>query len=223
MFHLTLALLNLGTWCLLGREGISSTSSLSHPHIELLMMRLAWCNKISFICHDDPSWFSNINWGGTFLNNGFIIVLASVLYFVHGFMLPSFRLWHEGRDVSDILGFYGVWSVTESLLIHVARTEKINYWMRKPTCRRSPSTMVVSWVSCCERETTFPNAWAGSTQMHKRLFTGYLWMSGTRVPVYSSLEKEESLKYLLKECKICFTRNKNSLNEELRSFFFLNR
>jgi hypothetical protein len=40
-----------------------------------------------------------------FFNNGFIIVHASALYFVNGFMLSSFRIWHEGEDVSDILGF----------------------------------------------------------------------------------------------------------------------
>jgi Na+-transporting NADH:ubiquinone oxidoreductase subunit NqrD len=47
-----------------------------------------------------------------FFNNGFIVVLASTLYFVIGFMLPSFRIWHEGRDASDILGFCGARGVT---------------------------------------------------------------------------------------------------------------
>jgi hypothetical protein len=31
-----------------------------------------------------------------------------MLYFDVGFLLPSFILGHEGRDVSDILGFYGL-------------------------------------------------------------------------------------------------------------------
>jgi hypothetical protein len=34
-----------------------------------------------------------------YFNNGFIVVLASGLYIVNGFMLPSFRIWHEGRGV----------------------------------------------------------------------------------------------------------------------------
>jgi hypothetical protein len=46
-----------------------------------------------------------------FFNNGFI-VLASALYIVNGSMLPSFRIWHTGRDISDIQGFCGAWGVT---------------------------------------------------------------------------------------------------------------
>jgi hypothetical protein len=42
----------------------------------------------------------------------FIVVLTSMLYFINGFMLPSYRIWHEGRDVSDILGFCGARGVT---------------------------------------------------------------------------------------------------------------
>jgi hypothetical protein len=29
-------------------------------------------------------------------------------------MLSSFRIWHEGEDVSDILGFCDAWGVTKS-------------------------------------------------------------------------------------------------------------
>jgi len=35
-----------------------------------------------------------------------------MFYFEDGCLLPSFSLWHEGRDVSDILGFCGAWDVT---------------------------------------------------------------------------------------------------------------
>jgi hypothetical protein len=40
------------------------------------------------------------------------LLFASVFYFVHGFTLPSFILWHVGRDVSDILSFCGAWGIT---------------------------------------------------------------------------------------------------------------
>ena len=34
-----------------------------------------------------------------------------MFYFEDGCLLPSFSLWHEGRDVSD-LSFCGAWDVT---------------------------------------------------------------------------------------------------------------
>jgi hypothetical protein len=43
----------------------------------------------------------------------FIVVLTSTRYFLNGFMLPSYRIWYEGRDVSDILGFCGARGVTQ--------------------------------------------------------------------------------------------------------------
>jgi hypothetical protein len=50
--------------------------------------------------------------GGAILKHSFDGAVASALYFVYGFLLPSFILWHEGRVVSDILGFCGAWNIT---------------------------------------------------------------------------------------------------------------
>jgi len=52
-----------------------------------------------------------------------------------GFLLPSLILRQEGRDVSDILGFYGAWGVTTWLCMYVGLCA---LWM---------STFVPLWMS----------------------------------------------------------------------------
>lgn len=66
-----------------GRD-ISSTSSLIHPHLEIIVIPLSWCNKISPPVTMTLSWFKMLTEVEPFLTIvSFLLVLSRVILIMH--------------------------------------------------------------------------------------------------------------------------------------------